>query len=850
MHGGLPPIVDFGMDLQTCCCSAMAFTIQPTFSAIFPARQANVRRRRRPSWTTPPTTPPAVVGGGGIPPYGCVAPVPALALLASKQEENERERDLQGVPPASGNQGESPPRSPPPPPLPQQRRRSPPPRVEGKRGHRGGLIKPLPPPRSTSPTPPPSPPPPPPLPPRTGGTKKRQRIPVPPLQRAFGVGAASSATASSERPMAESGGEGDLSDVERMQASIEELLGMQGMGSGSWNKSGGVPPAVEREQRTLVREIKALGRRGRWGDVLEVIARARFQGTELNTIIYGCAINAVGRCGRYREAVMLLEQMPEEDIEPDENTYKAAIIACSGANQWGRALSIFRTFRRASSVGSGGEASGRGRRGGAASGSTGTVVPGTAIYNAVITACARGLYTGEALEFFAEMGELGVPRDEASYNAAIDACSRGGLWQAGLDLLAEMQEAGLQPSLASYNAALDGCGREGRWEEAADLISVMRGNTFEDGIEGEEDAELLELLLLLDEGEGASPPPSSPSLLSGDTGIQPPPTADGTDAATEAGPLTAAAIETAAPAGGEAPFRAVSASSPAPVPPRPNVRSYNSCIAACRRAGQYGLARLFFQEMMSRGLRPDVWSFKSAILERAPVPPLPTATATTSASAASPTFPISETEQKRVGSSTRQDGPPKGGSGFFWREALSLLDGVDGEGLGPDPPCINLVLSECAKAGRWEESRNLLEDLREATPPGSSYRPGVLKYNSVLKSLRNASARDPRVPSTASIADPTTTTTSEGQRRGGASTRADGGAGRGDLATDLEESGGKLSGAEGWTKGHVSRLLGDMRAAGVTPNNETYQCAIRCATDAAVLDIAVAAAAERVEAVE
>lgn len=80
---------------------------------------------------------------------------------------------------------------------------------------------------------------------------------MPPLQRAFGVGGASSATASSETP-GDSGAEGGLSDVEQMQASIEELLGMQGMGSGSWNRSGGVPPAVEREQRTLVREIKVL----------------------------------------------------------------------------------------------------------------------------------------------------------------------------------------------------------------------------------------------------------------------------------------------------------------------------------------------------------------------------------------------------------------------------------------------------------------------------------------------------------------------------------------------------------------------------------------------------------------
>lgn len=41
-----------------------------------------------------------------------------------------------------------------------------------------------------------------------------------------------------------------------------------------------------------------------------------------------------------------------------------------------------------------------------------------------------------------------------------------------------------------------------------------------------------------------------------------------------------------------------------------------------------------------------------------------------------------------------------------WMQALSLLDAVNGEGLGPDPPCLSLALSECAKAGRWEVRRS------------------------------------------------------------------------------------------------------------------------------------------------
>lgn len=116
-----------------------------------------------------------------------------------------------------------------------------------------------------------------------------------------------------------------------------------------------------------------------------------------------------------------------------------------------------------------------------------------------------------------------------------------------------------------------------------------------------------------------------------------------------------------------------------------------------------------------------------------------------------------------------------------------------------------------------QESRNLLEDLREASPPGSSYHPNLSRYNSVLTLLRHAPAR---------------------ARRGIAAAFA---AGEGPVDLD---GGGKRSGAEGWTNGYVSGFLSDMRAAGVTPDNETYQYAIRCATDAAMLDIANAAVVE------
>ncbi|CAM9817139.1 unnamed protein product [Ectocarpus sp. 4 AP-2014] len=801
------------MNLPTSCCnvSVMAFVVQPSFPAVLPAsRQPNVRRRRRPSWTTTTTTSPP---GGGDAPHGPAASFSSLALLASKQPPPPpppppRQAPQGGCPPTDDEESPSTATSQP--------------SRENADNDNSGLAE------SFAPPSPPPPPPQPRPPPNTKG-KKRPRIPVPPLQRAFGMGGASSPVDGSSGRRRGGAGAGagggssrgaeDENSLEEIQASIEELLGMQGLGSGSWNSEpgGGVPAAVEREQRTLVREIKALGRRGRWGDVLEVVARARYQGTELNSIIYGCAMNAVGRSGRYKECMILLD-WSTEDIEPDEYCYKAAIIACSAANKWGRALDLFRRFQRATD-GTGGASppSAAGAAGDKAEG----VAPGTAIYNAVITACARGLFTEEALAFFLEMGERGVCRDEGTYTAAIDACARGGLWRRGLDLLSEMRTAGLRPSLASYNAALDGCGREGRWEEAADLIDVMRGNDDQ-----HYDHDLANILLLLDE-EQRDTPPSSPPASPEDR--QEP-------LASNHSPATATA-QGGSPDGVE--FRVAVPSSLLFSPPAPDVRSYNSCIAACRRGGQSGLAKLFFHDMLSRGLRPDVWTFKSAVLDRLQAQP-PTPPAPPAAAAAATVRQDQDVSSPRDFSGGQERLPPSRAhqqARSPWRTLLVLLEEVDGEGLDPDPPCINLALTACARAGRWEETRTLLEDLREASPPGGSLLPGVSRYNSVLRTLRNAPARDRRTTFGAPATPPLGGEVMPAGRDG---RRVDG-----DFV-DLEAAGGRWSGAEGWAEGHVFGFLEDMRAAGVTPDRDTYQCAIRCATDAALLDIAKAekAAAE------
>lgn len=114
--------------------------------------------------------------------------------------------------------------------------------------------------------------------------------------------------------------------------------------------------------------------------------------------------------------------------------------------------------------------------------------------------------------------------------------------------------------------------------------------------------------------------------------------------------------------------------------------------------------------------------------------------------------------------------------------------------------------------------------------------PGVSKYNSVLKTLRNSPFPRRQTPAKAILltsrdvefgADVSAAT---GTKVGRESLQ---GSGRENAFLD---AGGKFGGAEGWLRGYVAAFLSDMRTVGLKPDNETYRCAIRCATDAAVFD--------------
>lgn len=99
-------------------------------------------------------------------------------------------------------------------------------------------------------------------------------------------------------------------------------------------------------------------------------------------------------------------------------SFSSAISACEKCGQWRFALDLLEQMKR--------EGTGQ-----------------TAIaYNAAISACEKGLVPHKALEIFEQMKREGVRPTVVTYSALISAAEKGQQWKLALEVLEEMKAAG------------------------------------------------------------------------------------------------------------------------------------------------------------------------------------------------------------------------------------------------------------------------------------------------------------------------------------------------------------------------------------------------------------------------
>lgn len=171
-------------------------------------------------------------------------------------------------------------------------------------------------------------------------------------------------------------------------------------------KDKGIEPSVV----TYSVAIKACGIGGQWQTALELLETMRQKDMPINRYVYNAAITAVSKAAKTRRETekddplwivvrRLLDQMREDDIEPDGFSYTSAISCFGSEGRWQEALALIEEMQQ----------SGPQTR------------PNKIAYTAAISSCGRAGQVDHAMRLFQQMSEEGLSLDCVAYNALFSA---------------------------------------------------------------------------------------------------------------------------------------------------------------------------------------------------------------------------------------------------------------------------------------------------------------------------------------------------------------------------------------------------------------------------------------------
>jgi len=405
-------------------------------------------------------------------------------------------------------------------------------------------------------------------------------------------------------------------------------------------------------QRTFINGILALGRAGKWEQALEILHQMERSKIKNHLIAYNAALSACERAQQWRAAKALLDEMvaKKDGVRPDKISYNTVISACAKAGKSRTAIQLLDkmissglepdriSYNSAiSACAQAGKWSDahvlmeKARLDG--------IEPDVITYTSLINACSRSGDPKRAISFLEMMKTCGIKPDVVAYTAAIDACSKGNLWKEALDLVDEMRDAGVEPNERTYRATITACGKGGRWERALDILDHMRARGFTKNA----------------------------------------------------------------------------------------IYAYNAAAAACEHAGQYDRVMGLLNSMAERGVQPDAFTYSTAI---------------------SACGKAGEWEKAVELMSTMRAGGPRMQpnlvtytaaihacvQGNQWEEAQKLWSILQVEGLQPDLICYNTLLSGARRSNDWKWGLKIMADML-----ASNVKPDMITISNLMEVLEKNS---------------------------------------------------------------------------------------------------------------
>ena len=177
------------------------------------------------------------------------------------------------------------------------------------------------------------------------------------------------------------------------------------------------------------------------------------RGITPDTLIFNNIIDmcAKSKCSSgYDLALEQLELMTSMNVKPDLLTYTSLITACAKVGRWRESMALMEDIEKVHGI-----------------------KPDHIMYTSVIKACAFEGRWKESMELFATMRSRNVHLDSVVCNAVITACGNAGKWEVALKIADFMKQEGFALDHYTYAALVSACDKGGAGECVEALLEDM-----------------------------------------------------------------------------------------------------------------------------------------------------------------------------------------------------------------------------------------------------------------------------------------------------------------------------------------------------------------------------------------
>ena len=211
-------------------------------------------------------------------------------------------------------------------------------------------------------------------------------------------------------------------------------------------------------EHNVLTAMRAFSKTGAWEKVIDLFELCERFDIEKTNLTWGTVLSELANNDMIDEAKKIMVKMKEAKIEPNKLYYAGMATVAQKSADWKRALGLLRDIES------------RGR------------VPDIFCYNKCIGACGDAEKLNEALSIFDSMHEHGVLPNIITYTAIIKACGKCGNWEKALEILQSMEGNKTTPNVITWTAALHACGSNGQLEQCFHMLEAMKAKGIQPNV--------------------------------------------------------------------------------------------------------------------------------------------------------------------------------------------------------------------------------------------------------------------------------------------------------------------------------------------------------------------------------